>query len=167
MDEVAIRLLLVCSGLILFAIAAGQDLAFRLVSNRLPLTICAVGVALHLLDGDVLTAVGLSLLVFLAAAFCWRRGWLGGADVKLFGAGTMLVAPGAVGTFLLDTSLAGGVLAAAYWGASRVVHRPSSARPPGLLQRIARVERRRLHQGGPLPYAVALSAGACLAITGG
>ena len=49
------------------------------------------------------------LLVFLAGAFCWRRGWLGGGDVKLLAATAVLVPPSLVVNLLLDVALAGGV----------------------------------------------------------
>jgi prepilin peptidase CpaA len=154
------------AGAALFGLAALQDIARRLVPNGVPLAIAAVGVALRVIDGTLPAAVGAALAVFLVAFLCWRRGWMGGADVKLFAAGALLVPPGAVLAFVLATSVAGGVLGIAYWLVGRLAARPttvirSATRPSSLLRRWARIERRRLRRGGPLPYAVAVSVGAC------
>ncbi len=152
------------AGMTLFGIAMFRDVMVRLVPNEVPLAIAALGAALRALDGNLLASLAASALVFLAAALCWRRGWLGGADVKLFGAGALLVPPTAAFGFVLSSCLAGGVLAVGYWLLGRVTAPPSIARPAGLLRRLIRVERRRLRRGGPLPYAVAIAAGACFTL---
>src|ERR1700710_121332 len=79
----------------LFALAALQDMAFRLVPNRVPLAIAVLGGILRAIEGDLAAGLLAAVVVFAVAAFCWRRGWLGGADVKLFGAGALLVPPSA------------------------------------------------------------------------
>lgn len=84
--------------------------------------------------------------------------------MKLFGAGALLVPPGAAFAFVLSACLAGGVLAILYWLAGRLVAPPSTVRPSSVLGRLVRVERRRLRRGGPLPYAVAITAGACFTL---
>ncbi len=156
------------AGVALFAVAALQDLAFRLVPNRVPLAIAGLGLACRCATGSLLVGCVSFAVVFSVAAACWRRGWLGGADVKLFGAGALLAPSGAAAGFVLCTCLAGGVLAIGYWLAGRVV--PAAcppARPTGPLRRLARVEARRIRRGGPLPYAVALLAGASAMLAGG
>lgn len=147
-----------------FGLAALRDVALRLVPNAVPLAIAAVGTALRVMDGDLLTGLVAGVVVFAAAAACWRRGWLGGADVKLFGAGALLVRPGAAFAFVLTACMAGGVLALLYWLAGRLVALPSATRPSNVLARLVRVERRRLRRGGPLPYAVAITAGVCFTL---
>src|SRR4051794_12919665 len=112
----------------LLAFAALHDLATRTVPNWVSIAILACGVTLQAIAGSLLTATGLGLLVFLLATTLWLRGWLGGADVKLLGAAAVAVAPGAVGSLLLDVSLVGGVLALLYLALSRLVPHPS----PGL-----------------------------------
>jgi len=113
------------------------------------------------LDSNLPTGLVVSAVVFLVAAMCWRRGWLGGADVKLFGAGALLVPPAAAFGFVLSSCLAGGILAIGYWLIGRITAPSTTKRPSNLLRRLVRVERRRLRRGGPLPYAVAITAGAC------
>lgn len=162
-----LALLLQWAGLGLFAAASLQDLAYRLVPNTVPGLIAGLGLALRLLGGTVLPGLAAAATVFVLAALCWRRGWLGGADVKLFGAGALLVPPGAAAGFVLATCLAGGVLAIAYWALGRLVAPPPPERPRARLARLARVERRRLRRGGPLPYALALASGACFILAGG
>ena len=102
------QLLLQSAGLALFGVACLQDWALRLVPNRVPLAIAGVGLGLRLADGTALAGLAAGGLVFLLAAFCWRRGWLGGADVKLFAAGATLVAPGSAPAFVLASCIAGG-----------------------------------------------------------
>ena len=154
-----LRDVIVLAGLALFAFAALRDLATRRVDNGVPLAIAGLGIAAHLVAGDVLFALGAASLVFFAAACCWRRGWLGGADVKLFGAGALLAPAGGVCAFVLYTALAGGVLALIYGAGLHYARRPATTRPAGMAARLLRIERWRLARGGPLPYAVALAAG--------
>ena len=151
-------------GAVLFGVAAAQDIAVRLVPNAVPLAIAGSGAALRALDGSLPLGVAASGAVFVTAALCWRRGWLGGADVKLFGAGALLVPPGLAFSFVLTTCLAGGVLSVAYLVAGKLAASPAPVRPAGLVARVARLERRRLRRGGPLPYAVALMAGALITL---
>ncbi len=148
-------------GAALFGLAALQDMALRVVPNSVPLAIGGVGATVRILDSNLPTSLAVSVLVFVIAAMCWRRSWLGGADVKLFGAGALLVAPAAAFGFVLSSCLAGGILAIAYWLLGCVTAPPATERPSSLLRRLVRVERRRLRRGGPLPYAVAITAGAC------
>ncbi len=139
----------------------------RLVPNRVPAAIAAVGVLLRVTDGTWLLGFLAAFIVFVLAAFCWRRGWLGGADVKLFAAGALLVPPSAATGFILASCLAGGVLAILYAGLSHLVPPPSATRPATNLRRYLRVEQRRMQRHGPLPYATAIAAGATFVLLGG
>ena len=163
----ASQLLLLSSGLALFAVASLQDMAMRLVMNRIPLAIAAAGLALRGLDGTALLGLLAAGTVFFVAACCWQRGWLGGADVKLFGAGALLVPPHLVAAFVLVSCLAGGVLALAYAGLGLIAPAPSALRPLTRARRYWRVELRRLRRRGPLPYATAIAAGAAFISLGG
>ena len=138
----------------------------RLVPNRVPAAIAVLGLALRITDGTVLSGLLAASVVFAVAAFCWRRGWLGGADVKLFGAGALLVPPGAASGFVLVSCLAGGVLAILYATLARFAPPPASVRPLSRLRRYLRVEQRRLQRRGPLPYATAIAAGAIIVVLG-
>ena len=162
-----LHLLLYSAGLALFGLACMQDWAIRLVPNRVPVAIAAAGLILRAAEGTLLTGLLAAATVFGLAVLCWRQGWIGGADVKLFTAGTILVSPGAAASFVLASCLAGGVLAVAYAALSCVVSPPSPNRPASRLRRYLRIEQRRLRRRGPLPYATAIAAGAAFILLRG
>ncbi len=165
--EDATRMLLIAAGLALFGIGCMQDWALRLVPNRVPAAIAVIGVLLRLNDGTLLGGLLAGTIVFVIATLCWLRGWLGGADVKLFAAGTLLMTPSSAPSFVLASCLAGGILAVAYVALSRIVPKPPSGRPRSRLRRYLRLEQRRLHRRGPLPYATAIAAGAAFILLRG
>jgi prepilin peptidase CpaA len=148
-------------GMALLLAAGAEDIALRMVSNRLSLALALCGAALRWREGTLGVALIAALAVFVAAAFCWRRGWLGGGDVKLLGAASLFVPPGQIPALLLATALAGGVLALLYL-ALAALPAPTPPRGPKakLIPRILRAERWRIRRHGPLPYASAIAAGA-------
>jgi len=151
-----------CIGLILAA--ALHDVATRTIPNGLALALAVAGIAIGAMNehlvGSLLAASG----VFVLSALCWRRGWMGGGDVKLLGAATLCMPPGSVLTFVAAVTIAGGLLALLYLIARPLVSAPVSRRPAGLLARALRTERRRISRGGPLPYACAIAAGVLFVI---
>ena len=161
------EMVLVAAGLVLFGLACLQDWALRLIPNRVPAAIALAGLSARVFDGTLLGGVIASATIFLAAAILWRRGWLGGADVKLFAAGALLVRPGSAIGFVLASCLAGGGLAIAYAALSCIVPPPAANRPTGRLRRYFRLEQRRLRRRGPLPYATAIAAGAAFIVLRG
>jgi prepilin peptidase CpaA len=154
----------ICIGLL--GLAALHDVAFRTIPAGLSPAIAAAGVALRWLDQQLPAALLIAALVFAAGFLCWKRGWLGGGDVKLLAAATLALPPGLVMSFAVSVSLCGGGLALFYVLASQLVTRPQSARPVGLFARIVRAEQWRLRRRGPLPYALAIAAGFALTISG-
>jgi prepilin peptidase CpaA len=146
-------------GLAVLSFAALHDLAFRTIPNWVPITLVLLGVLLRTASGSLLFGLLGCLAVFLAAAFCWRRGWLGGGDVKLLGACTMLVPPSQAVDLLLSVALAGGGLAVLYMLLARSLPLLVTSRPSGILRRICRVERYRMQRRSSLPYASAIAAG--------
>jgi prepilin peptidase CpaA len=140
-------------------VAASRDIATRTVPNWMPLTLAVLCASLALAGSHPFWGPGFGLAVFLVCAFCWRRGWMGGADVKLLGATAIAIPPSDAETFLLTVSLFGGVMALAYMAGRVVLPAPASERPRRLLSRILRVEAWRIHHRGPLPYACAIAAG--------
>ena len=84
-------LVLACS---LLLVATVWDVAFRTIPNWLCAALAILAGALRAQEGDLGGALLASLVVFLIAVFCWRRGWLGGGDVKLLTAAVLLVGPG-------------------------------------------------------------------------
>lgn len=151
---------LTAGGMALLLAAGAEDIATRLVSNRLSLALALCGVGLRWREGALWIGLLAALAVFLAGALCWRRGWLGGGDVKLLGAAALFVAPARIPALLLATSLAGGALALLYL-ALAALPPPAPARGKAPLPaRLLRIERRRIRRHGPLPYASAIAAGA-------
>lgn len=155
---------LVTASVLLLAIAALQDVAMRTVSNHLVIALAIAGMSLRSLNGSLPAGLLAAAIIFAIAAACWRRGWMGGGDVKLLGAATLLVPPGSTPSLIVDVCLSGGVLSLVFLAARRRVAVPGRLRPRGLLARAVRVERWRLRRGGPLPYAVAIACGAIIVI---
>ena len=161
-------ILLAAATALLFA--AVHDLAVRTVPNLVSLIVATAGVALHALDGQLGPALFGGGLVFAGAWYCWRRGWIGGGDVKLLGACTLLVPPTSVPALVLTTAIAGAMLALVYltvgMALARLLPGGAATRPAGLLGRVWRAERRRIRRRLSLPYACAICAGALLTLYG-
>ncbi len=152
---------------VLLVIAAMLDIAFRQVPNWLPAALAVDGLGLRLLSSELLIGAAAGASVFIVCALLWRRGLLGGGDVKLLGAAATVVPFHFVLSLILSVTLAGGVLALAYLAMRSIMPRPSPVRPSALLARIARVERRRIRQCRSLPYACAIATGAFITLAGG
>ena len=150
--------------LLLLAIAALHDVVTRTVSNGLVAALAATGLGIQVLQGELLMAALAALAVFSVAALGWQRGWMGGGDVKLLGAAALLVPPSSVPTMIAAITMAGLPLAIIYLLCRHRITLRRGLVPPGLLGRIARIERRRLRRGGPLPYAVAIASGVAFII---
>jgi prepilin peptidase CpaA len=150
---------------VLLLTASLNDIALRLLPNWTTLGVASIGVLLRVLDGTLLTGLGAATAVSAAAWFCWRRGWMGGGDVKLLAACALLVPPDYVPTLLELTALGGGALALIYLALGRLIAltgtRPRRTRV--LIRRIWRLECQRIRRHGPLPYGCAIS-GAALAL---
>ncbi|MBP0463198.1 prepilin peptidase [Roseomonas sp. PWR1] len=142
------------------AAAAFRDVAVRRIPNALVAAIALLGVARHAASGLgplFLSCIAASLVLF-AAFMLWRRGVLGGGDVKLLAATALLVPPIAVPHLLLATAIAGGLLAACHLLLRRHAGLPV-AMPSGAIGRVLRCEAWRIGRGAPLPYGVAIAAG--------
>ncbi len=152
---------------LLFIVAALRDITLRTIPNAACAGLVLIGVMLRLQDGWIIQGVLLALLVFGGAVFCWRRGWMGGGDVKLLGAAAFVVSPQQVGHLFLLTAECGGVLALVYLALSRIVRLAPAGQPVGALARILRAERWRIRRGAPLPYGLAIAfSGVALLLTG-
>ncbi len=143
----------------LMILAALHDLATRTIPNGLTLTVLCAGVAIAGLNGSLISAALSAGLVFACAASCWRRGWMGGGDVKLLGAATLAVPLAGLPAFIAAVAIAGGVLGLIYLAAGRLGAALPGPLPRTLLARAIRTERWRISRGGPLPYACAIAAG--------
>ena len=150
---------LLFASICIMAAAALHDVAARTVPNGMAAALALLGLALQALSGHLIAGLVAGLIVFVLAAFCWRRGWMGGGDVKLLGAAAIVVPPGHVAQFLVAVTLTGAVLAVLYLIARRLIPGPTAQRPSHLIARAIRAERWRINRGGPLPYALAIAAG--------
>ena len=158
----SVSLVALAIGVPVLVLAALHDVAARTIPDWTSIVLAALGLALRFAAGQLPMALILAVTVFAACAFCCLRGWLGGGDVKLLAACTLLVPPTGVFGLLCDTMLAGGVVALVYL-VGRTRGRRHAAkiapRPTGLLARLWRCERHRFGRGGPLPYGSAIAAG--------
>lgn len=145
------------AGLVL--LAAMRDIMTRTVSNWIPLSLAVLCTVLAAFDNRLIWGLGFGLTVFVICFVFWKRGWMGGADVKLLGAVAIAVGPLEAEAFLLGVTLFGGVLAVAYFAGGRFLPRPAPKRPNALLSRVLRVEAWRIRHQRPLPYACAIAAG--------
>ena len=152
--------ILIIGSIILLVGVAVQDVVARTVSDHVTVAMSIAGLTMRLLDGTVVIAGVITIAVFLAAWACWYRSWLGGGDVKLLGATMLLVPPPHQVTVLLLMSLIGGAISAVYLVTRQWLCRPVGTRPSSFAGRVWRVEQWRLSRGGPIPYAVAIAAGA-------
>jgi prepilin peptidase CpaA len=154
---------LLAAGILILLTAAMHDVAGRTVPNWMAITLAVAGLLIRIVDGTILFALLAGASVFLAAIFCWRRGWMGGGDVKLLGAVATLVPPQAVFTLLAFIAFSGGGLALIYLLGRMTVRkgtaRNSRPRPSNLVARVLRAEVWRIRRGGPLPYACAIAVG--------
>jgi prepilin peptidase CpaA len=150
---------LVLASIAILLAAALHDIVARTVPNWMAATLALLGLASQILHGHPIAGPAAGLAVFLLAAFCWRRGWMGGGDVKLLGAAAIVVPPGDVANFVAAVTLTGALLALVYLGARRITPAPDAQRPARLVARALRAERWRIRRGGPLPYACAIATG--------
>ena len=146
----------------LLAVAAVGDVAMRRVPDTACILLAVLGLALRLQLGLVAMALSLAVAlgVFVALVVLFHFGVFGGGDVKLASAVALGLAPTQVADFLFWTALFGGVLGVVYLLLSKAV--PRLALPPrrSLPTRLLAMELRRIRRRGPLPYAVAIAAGA-------
>ncbi len=156
--------------LVLLLFAAGTDFKDRRIPNEVAIAVAAIGFAQSLLirPGSVWLSVVVASALFCGLAVLSHRRIIGGGDVKLLSAATLLVPPTQVGRLLVDIALAGGVFACLYLAARfrlKMSGMPtiSSFSPNASGFAVAMsAERRRIAAGGPMPYALAIFGGVCL-----
>jgi prepilin peptidase CpaA len=145
-------------------VAAMYDFAVRIIPNGVSMIVAIAGLGRNGMESQLLAALFGAGLVFAGAWQCWRRGWIGGGDVKLLTACTLLVHPATIPELVVATALAGAVLALCYLALERLLPTGVSPRPRGRLGRIWRAERRRITRRLSLPYACAIAAGVVLTL---
>jgi len=125
------------------------------------------GLVIRLVHGQFLVGIAAGFAVLIAAGLLWRRGLMGGGDVKLLAATALLLPASLVLSFIAAVAFAGGILACLYLALRRIVRPPATLRPRHRLARIMRVEQRRIRACRSLPYAVAIASGALFILAGG
>ncbi|MCF3945645.1 prepilin peptidase [Acidiphilium sp. AL] len=161
--------MLVWSGAITLCLfgAALSDIATRSIPDHLSLIVAALAVPVRLIDRNLLAGLIVAAVVFVALTLAWTLRALGGGDVKLWSACSLLVPPAWVAqvAFSLRVLLIGGFVAMAYLALRRFAR---SSRPvaPGdrLFRRLSLIESWRARRGGSIPYGVAISLAALLTL---
>ncbi len=153
--------------------AAMTDVSERVIPNRVVLLIATAGLSLRIL-ADASTAwisLAAAIGVLLMLAPLARREIIGGGDAKLIPAVTLLLPVHALLSLLLNISLAGGVLSCVYLLArsfeghgERHDIQGAGRLAPASLGGLLRAERAKIAGGEPMPYAVAILAGATFTI---
>lgn len=149
---------------------ACTDLRLRIIPDRVSLLVAASGLTIAYVLGrdDIYASLIAFVLVFTGLCVLGYYDFVGGGDVKLISAVTLLVPSADVVVLLLEIALAGGLLSCAYLFArhrlKRELQSPSKApvatRPRwltasnGLQQEAARII-----AGEPMPYAFAILGG--------
>jgi prepilin peptidase CpaA len=156
-------------GLFLLGICAWTDVKDRLIPNELVMAIAAIGLAQGLISapGSVWRSLLAALVVFCALGIFSHYKIIGGGDLKLITAASLLVPPEQIGLLLVEIALAGGMLSCIYLAAHYALkrsHDPQTAAaevesPPGGVALIIKRERERIAARAPLPYAVAVLSG--------
>jgi prepilin peptidase CpaA len=149
----------------LLVIGVIWDLRSRRIPNAVCAAIAVAGLGAQFWNVGVWAA--LSSLATGAATIAllyvfWQRGGIGGGDVKLAGAVAMWLAPRSLPAFWLAAALAGGVVAAVAFAASRGAARReirANLTLAALHQAIPKVEPGTAGRVS-VPYAVAIAAGA-------
>lgn len=149
------------------ALAAMTDVVSRRVPNQVSVLVAACGLVARVVSGDLLGSAIATALVFAVLSTCWIRGWLGGGDVKLLTACSLLVPAQAVPGLLFAVAMAGGCLATAYLLGRLPRRHVARAAPASALRRICRVEAWRMRRRAPLPYACAIVAGCIITLVTG
>jgi prepilin peptidase CpaA len=158
--------------------SAWTDLRDRIIPNELAGLVAACGLGLTILLRPeqawigLLAAIALIVLLGVAAHF----GMIGGGDVKLIGAASLLFPPDRIGQLLVFIAVAGGLLGCGYLLARCTLRRGGLLRTPstGAAAGASVVERRgwfsvecsRIAAGGPMPYALAILGGVAGTIAG-
>jgi prepilin peptidase CpaA len=149
------------------------DLRLRIIPDRVSLLVAVSGltIAYFVRPADIYASLTAFALVFIAMCILGYFDFVGGGDVKLVSAVTLLVPSSEVMNLLLEIALAGGVLSCAYLVARARLRRdlapprddPIATRWPRIdASESWRQEAARIIAGEPMPYAFAILGGVVL-----
>lgn len=160
------------ASLCLLAVSAATDLKDRRIPNELVAALAAIGLTQGLLarSGQVWLSLLVALVVFCGLGILSHHRIIGGGDLKLISALTLLVPPDRVGQLLIEIALAGGVLSCVYLATRYALKHRSTASsdtaevagPQAGFSLAMKTERVRIAAGDPLPYALAVLGGALI-----
>lgn len=142
------------------AMAALQDIWRLQISNLFPIAVVALFVAWLFavgFDWSIWQNCALFLFTLGIGTFAFSRGVLGGGDVKLLAATSLWFDIQGSASFFLYTAIGGAVLTLLFVIVRRML-------PTYVLERAGAAA---LRPRGPIPYGVAIAAGAILALTSG
>lgn len=147
------------------AVAAASDLASRRIPNVLALTAGLLGLTVSAGSHQLLSGAAAAIVCLCLAVPMWRRGLLGGGDVKLAAAAAAWVRLDHLFAFLVVVALCGGILSLftllrASSGERRLVRANATASLATSRITIAR------SPGTSIPYGVAIAIGAGLVMSG-
>lgn len=168
MTAYVLRSALLSLGLVLLALAAVQDLRIRIIPNGVVISVAVTGLLLGAtgrpLSLWINIAVGLVLLGVFGVVSHFEL--IGGGDVKLLAAVTLLVPPEQIAGLLLAIALVGGLVSAVYLLLYRFLkHRAADhVRWDNALAHWWRRERSRIRNARTVPYALAISGGSIVYI---
>jgi prepilin peptidase CpaA len=151
-------------GLVLAAslLAAASDLRTRRIPNALVIALFVCGLAVNAAAGwqHALLDITVVLAVLVMGTLAFSLKLIGGGDVKLLAVAAGTLGFPAAATFILSTLLSGGIIAVIY-AAMRGRLRDTIANVKTIaLPVFAGVAPARLQTGTPMPYALAIFAGA-------
>lgn len=144
----------------LLGLAVVTDLDELRIPNRICLLIALLYPSYVLATPEPvnwLGALGVAAGVFVIGLIPFSTGVMGGGDVKLLAAASLWAGPGAIVSFLLLTTLAGGALALVMVTRCRFTL-------AGLFETVGATDLRDVVLGRAIPYGVAIAAGAYMTI---
>jgi prepilin peptidase CpaA len=173
-----LQLLLWAVALVAMLASAWRDMSERIIPNGLVGLVAASGLGLSLLlrfDQAWIGLLAAFLLILVLGTLAHFR-MMGGGDVKLLSAVSLLVPPVQIGALVIYTAVAGGILSAAYLIARQIVRRHQVAmtisrsgprgRSGGARETWRSAEYARIAADCPVPYALAIVAGAACVLAG-
>jgi prepilin peptidase CpaA len=160
--------------LVALCLGAASDLRDRIIPNELVALVAACGLLLCLIARLETVWISLlaAILIFLALGVIAHFDLIGGGDVKLISATTLLVPPERIGMLFFAIAIAGGVLSCLYLAARQMVNRSvtlqsagaNSGASTGGHNNLFKQERARIATGEPMPYGLAIFAGVVITI---
>jgi prepilin peptidase CpaA len=157
------------ASLIVLGVSAGIDLRDRLIRNEFVIALAVIGLAQGLASrpGMIWLSALVAVIVFFGLGILAHFRIIGGGDLKLISAATLLVPPDRVGQLLIEIILAGGLLSCLYLAAryglkSLPAFRSAAAKVDTSrsgFARMIRTECSRIAAGSPMPYALAVLGG--------